>query len=594
VPTLLIYDRRVAKPRRSTSYPLALLSDASLRARAGEKTFQRALDYVANGRVALLAQLNGSAEFVVEGTEPYRTTLLIEARRISAECNCPAADMMEFCKHAVAAALYFRSRLGGDPPPAPPRSARAEGAAEARVATRERLQTFLAAQSVDDLAARLWTAAERDKSLMAELKTWEATTRASDDPKALKHLVSEIVGDSQSRFLHGRDVATWALRAEKVVPLLRRALERWPDVARDATEHALRAVYRVAQHMDDSNGEVGAVMESLFDVLVDTLKAAPFAKSWAPRMLALIEDDPYGLIDAASLLATVDAEFARAFTGLVEKRWDELERRKQTEETRHERLFLRGLVLVCLEHAGDSAAVFAFLKRTADDIFGAADLIRWCDQRGRHREAIQFAQAACRKHRNHRLVEDLLLTAYERDGWDEEALAIHKRRFADAPNAHGYAALVKAAARVPTEADAIRPWAYTVLEKRESGRARDLDGRRAERRGRDVTLAVEMLLHDEKLDEALTLVRHPNHCASSVVMCVVERLPPERNAEAFELLDRVLEEEMRFAQSPYHEALHIVHVALARASAADASAYCARLKVKYKAKRNFVSALPAA
>ena len=54
----------------------------------------------------------------------------------------------------------------------------------------------------------------------------------------------------------------------------------------------------------------------------------------------------------------------------------------------------------------------------------------------------------------HPLLENLLLAAYERDGWDAEALAIWQRRFDERPVPEHYRGLMKAAAAAKADSTA--------------------------------------------------------------------------------------------------------------------------------------------
>ena len=333
-----------------------------------------------------------------------------------------------------------------------------------------------------------------------------------------------------------------------------------------------------------------ACCSSSWTSFVDAIQKAPPPAAWAPHLVSLLEDDPYGIIDAGALLDAAGADFTRAFDKVVTNRWDKHPSKEGTGERDHTRTFLRDLRLTALRRDGDSAALFDFMKETAQGLFETTELIRWCDQNGRHREALQIAQAACREFRNHHVVENPLLAIYERDGWDEEAFAIRKRRFAEAADVRDYEALLLAAMRVGENVDTIRAWAYEMAEEQETRAAREL--RHSNRGGRNVRRTVELLLHDDKLEEALALVRPPNYSDTTLLLHLAERLPSERNAAAFELLDRALHAEMARAQSPYREPLHIAALACARLALDEKTAYLARLQVQYKAKRNFVSTLP--
>ncbi len=236
------------------------------------------------------------------------------------------------------------------------------------------------------------------------------------------------------------------------------------------------------------------------------------------------------------------------------------------------------------------------MKGTARGLFEHADLIRTFEHYGRHREALQIAQAACKAFNDHPIVEDLLLEAYQRDGWDEEALQIRQRRFAARPSVTNYQALLAAAQAAKKDIVAIRAWAYAeaaaASERAPSAPYRGSRADSADRTGRDVSATVAMLLHDGEIARALDLVQLPNVCDMRLLEAVAEGLPSNADAPAFALLDRVFRAEMRHAQTPYTATLRVVSLALARLSSEQRNEYLEQLRSEFKAKRNFIARLP--
>ncbi len=317
------------------------LSDISLRDAAGALVYERGLAYAADNRVRLLRDDGASATFDVIGTRTYRTELYFEDLGLHVDCTCPHAQEGSFCKHMVAAAVMWRQHLGGGEatkPQAAPPDARSSKAAQTRAANRERLKAFVYAQPAVELANRLWKQAEIDSYLMKELKAWAASARANDHPKALQEAVNELLAFSAKRIIYGREVWAWAERARQVEPLLRAAMERSPETARLVAERALRRVYAASQYADDSDGEVGAVMQMIIGIIVDTVRRTPPPATWANRFMDLLDEDPFGLWNVDQVLELAGESVTKAFSARVAQRWDEVERKEAADlEPEHSR-----------------------------------------------------------------------------------------------------------------------------------------------------------------------------------------------------------------------------------------------------------------
>jgi uncharacterized Zn finger protein len=261
------------------------LSDASLHEMAGDEVFQRGLAYFAEGRVSLARDGGGNATFHVKGTHRYATELYFEDVGLHVDCACPQGQDGHFCKHMVAAALCWRQHLGGEVAPAPAledkgKSERAAKAQQTKARKQGELQAFVASRDAATLSALLWRWAESDRHLMAELKVWAATEQASTDP-AQMHKALDAALVSTIKFLPYRDTFAYAQRARKALPLLEQALQRSVAQALTAAEHALRRLYRVAEHADDSGGEIGGLMQECMHIVLNALAKEPAPASWA-------------------------------------------------------------------------------------------------------------------------------------------------------------------------------------------------------------------------------------------------------------------------------------------------------------------------
>ena len=118
------------------------LSDETLRDCAGKEVFARGVAYFNEGRVKLARDGGGNATFAVKGTQLYSTELYFEDKGLHVDCDCPHGRDGHFCKHMVAAALFWRGQLGGEAggeaaPAAAPKPGREHAAKAAQTKARK-------------------------------------------------------------------------------------------------------------------------------------------------------------------------------------------------------------------------------------------------------------------------------------------------------------------------------------------------------------------------------------------------------------------------------------------------------------------------
>lgn len=610
------------------------LSDDSLRDTAGLQTYERGLEYLHSDRVQLLSARGLRARFEAHGSARYTVELHFEDPGLHADCSCPHAADGNFCKHMVAAALLWRGLLGGDEPakavPKPAAKsaksaatqARTAKAAATRVSNREAVRAFLATQPAEQLAQRLWERAEADRDLMAKLKAWAASAQAADDPKALRTAVDELLKVSARQYLERREVRAWTDRAMKAAALLRGALPRHAADVRAIAESAIQRALAVDERAYESPGEAEGVIEAMMVLVIDSLRLAPPPPAWADHLLLRMEAPGGSYWPAAQVLDAAGPEVARAYSKRLAERW----RHEDTKAVRKpgapmdtadmgftgsnlrfdaNRDRLRRWVAADLQRQGDPLAVFEFLRGSAQGVTEHAELIRWCNDNGRPRDALQLAQAACKAFKNHPLLEDLLLDAYERDGWDAEVLAIRQRRFDQQPSPDRYGPLMKAAAAAKADWPAIRGRAYGHAQAFEQAalaahaaqqaaavRKYGIHARRPAPAGPDVSWRTGMLMADGDLAGALALVQPPNGCDPRVLEALADKLGADRNAEAFGLLRRCFDFQIAASKTPYKEPLRLVAKALKRLDSQDAKAYPLSVGNTHRVKRNFIAGLP--
>lgn len=246
-----------AQKRKPKSRPALekVLSLEALERLGGPKTFERGKNYFEEGRVELLACEEGRLKARVRGTEPYRVEMWAERKALHAFCTCPAAtDGGLFCKHAVAAGLAWLEEGQSDSKP-------------------EGLRDFLVGQEKEHLVDLLFDHAFTDDSLYRRLMFEQAKTglRLPNLVEARRSLAAIFdPGDVHSYWeVHG-----FATGLNEAVDILQNMLKGHAEELIDLTEYAISLTDEILEQVDDSNGEVSAVLERLQDLHLEACKQA--------------------------------------------------------------------------------------------------------------------------------------------------------------------------------------------------------------------------------------------------------------------------------------------------------------------------------
>lgn len=607
------------------------LSDATLQSLAGPSVFARGQTYARGGAVEnpeLSPPQAGeqvALSAVVQGTQPYQTRLWVHHdHTIDGECDCPHAEDGHFCKHQVALALTLRGLLGGEVSASDPEAAKKVAAAAKRAQTqaqnRENLRQFLREQSAETLAERLWQWANGDRNHMAELKAWAAQARAGSDPKSVTQAITELLRHS-GQFLDWREARLYAQRAGKVLDLLRPWLTQDPAQLRALCDHSLRRLFKVAERTDDSSGDLGGVVQAVQDLMLQALRASPPPAAWVERWFSLMEADPWGLCSETDILEAAGPAVQARYAEQAAQAWrnwlaahppaaegaSTAGKKTKGRWALHdgtapidsERSAIRRRYLNSLRQQGDVQTAIDVMRSHQAHAREHSELVRFCEAHGRDREAMQYAQAGHKRYPQDTDLEQDLLRCYERDGWDDEALAIRRRQLESRPSVAHYQAVLDAAERAGQDRAAYREGLFAWARAQEVSPSRNfwfsthqpVGERQA---GINVSVRLGWLLADEQLDEALALVTAAGQrCSTELLHTLASRLPAARNAEALPLLQQVFEHEMATATSPYAKPLALVAEICARMAPLERKEWLVRLRTQYKAKRNFMAGLPA-
>jgi len=565
---------------------LSLLSDAALQEHSGKTVFARGQIYAGNGSVRVLEETPTSITAQVQGTETYRTRASINRyQQLEAACSCPHANDGYFCKHKVALCLMWRAKLGGAAPIVDEATLRkvtqAAQRAQKKAEQRAALQRFVQEQSAEDLAALVWRWAEKERGLMSDLKAWQAECHAGSNSKALRAVISDLLRP-RGGWEGGGDYVD---RAERVLSMLKPWLERDAHALRELCEHALRCLTKVPDYIHDEEGELLNLMHDVVELLTQALHAAPPPASWVDQWFKLMDEDPWGVWDEAEILAAGGTVIQERYTERTRADWQRwLHQHPQpSERYDSQRSTLRRRWLNAIALQQDPRALLEAMHSNIRGPHEFHAIVEHCETHGWYREAIQWAQTAAKHHPDVWQTQDDLLRCYERDGWDEEALQIWRKRLEQAPfNTDIYHATLTAAVRAGHERTAYREQFLTWAKAQE--KATPL---------RNVSVRLTWLLADDAVEEALALVQQPAvSCQHQLLEALALRLPEAHYATAVQWLRRAFDALMPSAGSPYTKPLELVHAIAQRLPQEDAVEWLAELRNTYRRKRNFVAGLP--
>lgn len=242
---------------------------------AGSRSYERGEGYHAAGNVRSLdEQESGAVTAIVRGTQDYAVEFEIdEDGEFSYSCDCPVGEEGKFCKHCVAVGLKLLD--GG----------RSTKRARAKTSTGD-VRDWLARQDKDLLVDMLMGEAAKNQALRTRL----LMSAAKDNPKGVDFAAFRRAIDD-AVFVRGfvgyRDVYDYAHGIERVISSIEGLLGNGhASQVVELAEYALARVENAIGEVDDSDGNLGGILESIQDLHLRACEnAKPNPEDLARRLL---------------------------------------------------------------------------------------------------------------------------------------------------------------------------------------------------------------------------------------------------------------------------------------------------------------------
>jgi uncharacterized Zn finger protein len=424
-----------------------LLNKEVLEELAGERAFERGLDYFADGQVAGLKEENGSITARVRGTYYYRVRLWAEGEEVAFECTCPVGRDRVVCKHCVAVGLTWldrRKQNGGLP-----------GRRTKREVCKEEIRAHLMAQDKSALVELVLNHADWDSEFQGRLALMTAEKgEKQPDLSAFRTAIDKAI--RHRGFVEYGRMPQYARGIEAVVDSLENLLKHGHAVeARDLIERALQQMESAMNHVDDSDGFMGGILERLQELHLAAYRAAKTDPSELAEFLFQweVSSDWEIFLGAAQNYADVLGKAGLAqYRKLAEAEWAKVPPLSPGEKDpdRHGRRWRIMYIMETLaKQTADVEALVTVKSRDLSEAFSFLEIAQIYKAAGNDDAALEWAERGARAfpaNTDGRL-RDFLIEEYHRRGRHNDAIAIAWTSFRERPDVDAYAGLHKSACR---------------------------------------------------------------------------------------------------------------------------------------------------
>ena len=399
-------------------------TEADIRQAAGDKSFERGLDYL--DAVEDLEIDGAEITASVYGNTEYRVCLAFGGERLTGDCTCPYGREGFFCKHCVAVAMCVL-KMGDDLP----------RQMAAMQAGRQALESWLESLSKQELLAELLALLREDRDLRRCLELRAAAANA--DAVTVRRAVRKLIMLPRRGYADDTDAARYADDVHKAAAAIGDLIDA--GGAADAigiTREAIEEFTEALQYVDESSGWLGDAANQLLDVHLRACQAArtepeSLGDYLADLLLGDSELQPY-LGDYAGLLgdlglATVRKRIAAAYA-------------EHPTDWR-----AKSLMEAMAKADGDVDAVIAIYAAELDNRgWNHLRIARELDEAHRGGEALDWAERGLREaaQPDQQLV-DYLAGRYRAAGRHDDVLSLRRDRFGAERTLANYQALRGAA-----------------------------------------------------------------------------------------------------------------------------------------------------
>ncbi|MBF0613005.1 MAG: SWIM zinc finger family protein, partial [Magnetococcales bacterium] len=483
----------------------ALLTPDALRRLAGTQSFTRGHAYFTRGQVRSLLEEGETIIARVYGTREYRVRLEVEDGALKYVCTCPVGDDGDFCKHCVAVGLAWLANQQGE--------AKLPSAKKGKpTVTMQDVRTFLGELDKSELVEMVMTQAKEDDRLRQGLLLRAAKVHKKGlDLDVWRQAIDSAVDADDA--VDYRGVSDYAQRIDEVIDSITELLkDGHAQGVIDLAEYALVAVEEAIEHVDDSDGEMGSLLNRLQEIHLRACKQAkPNPEKLAERLFSWELRSDYDVFhEAATTYAEVLGDVGlTAYRHLVKAEWAKVPALKpgadrQDRYSGH-RSRITHMMEVFARQSGDVEQVLAVQQRDLSLPYRFLQVAETCKQAGQNDKALEWAEQGWKSfpgERHDSRLREFLADAYHDRHRHGEAMNLVWDDFALSPGIKGYQNLKK-------HADRAGQWEFwreksiaLVRERMTSAGKNKQNGTWSFQKFADRSLLVEIFLWEKDVEQA--------------------------------------------------------------------------------------------
>ncbi|MGA7932454.1 MAG: DUF6880 family protein [Kovacikia sp.] len=578
---------------------------------AGERSFARGEDYTRRGYVHDLALEGDGLTARVSGTEEYYVELWAEEGELRSTCTCPLGVDDIFCKHCVAVGLTWLAT------PNVAKTQKSSGPVQKPV-TMQEVQQFLVQQEKSTLIQWILDRTQRDDDWRQQLLLKVAAQRPQGlDLTTFRRALRDAI--SIRDFIEWKAASDYAEGIDSVLDSLKELLKDHPQAVIELCEYAIPLIETALNSVDDSNGEVGGILEELQELHLEACQLDP------PDPIALADhlfqgemDSGFGSFsNAIETYAPILGEAGIAhYRELAESMWQEFPdlSPKDAGEWNYKRRKLQRILETLAKASGDIEAVVAIKRRDLSNARTYLEIAQLYLQDGQSERALEWAESGLKAFdRPDSGLRDFVVEEYHRRGRIKEAMDLVWQAFTQSVTLSSYQKLKTEAERVkqwkiwrdkalayirqqleppkpsPQPPQVAQPNSKTTQARRVAAYpAWNPPGMFA----RDRSLLVEIFLWEGEADLAWKEAQ-AGGCSKQLWLKLAERRQQSHPEDTLPIYQREIEPLIQQTHNAAYanavsflQKVHDLMVALDRQ--AEFKALVAHLRKSYKAKRNFI------
>ncbi len=590
------------------------ITDKAVRRLAGDRYYQRGLDYFRNGHVSTLEVWGTTIHAEVSGTEDYAVELTADGKNLDYDCDCPLGCEGEFCKHCVAAALAWldtQRETDADERASDrvSKASKAESKAAAKAVTVEDAARVLQSEDKEALVALILEWADHNEELRGKLL--QRAARALGPNAAIRETARALEKAIRApRYVSYREAGAYAGAVDSAIDSVEMLLQSGQaEAVIELCEKALQWLAAAIGNVDDSDGQGTELSGRLQHIHLRACEEArPDPVELARRLFRLELESEYGEFGNSSetYAAVLGAQGLLTFRELAQIVWERVPARTPSETPLKEIDYysITSIMVSLARQSGDVEQLVSVLERDLSNAYRYLRIAEAYRDAGNADKSLAWAEdglAAFPANPDTRL-RLFLAEEYQRRDRHQDALRLLWLEFRARPALDTYK-LLEEFARRDDDWDEWRKRALQHIRGALAERPKSISPAasgsssaavlvsRWRDRKKDRSLLVEIFLYERDAQEAWREASGGG-CSDTLWLLLAEEREKTHPDEAVPVYMRLAESNIANAHGHrYDDAVDLLQKAAQSMCSQGRSQEFHRqiesLRLKYKAKRNF-------